>query len=236
MLHDVTVVDLTAVLSPSTVMWPGEAPPSAHVVDELLRDGSYGRQVTLGEHSGTHFDAPAHFAEHGAAVAQVPAERLVVPLRVVDIADRVGDDASAALTVAEVLENEESHGPVPAGCAVFLRTGWDLRRDDRDAYAGPPGELAFPGFGVAAARLLVEQRRVVGLGVDTLGVDPGCASDFPVHRDVSLPAGVWHVENLVALDAVPAAGAWVVVGVPRIADASGFPARVLALVPAGASR
>ena len=89
----------------------------------------------------------------------------------------------------------------------------------------------FPGFGVAAARLLVEERGAVGLGVDTLGIDAGRAHDFPVHRHVSLPRGVWHLENLVDLHAVPAVGAWAVVGVPRVVGASGFPARVLALVP-----
>jgi kynurenine formamidase len=51
-----------------------------------------------------------------------------------------------------------------------------------------------------------------------------------VHHDVTLPRGIWHVENLTNLAAVPPVGAWSVVGVPSIAGASGFPARVLALV------
>ena len=62
------------------------------------------------------------------------------------------------------------------------------------------------------------------------GFHTGCATDFPVHRDVSLPQGVWHVENLTNLGAVPPIGAWAVVGVPAVAGASGFPARVLAVV------
>jgi kynurenine formamidase len=125
--------------------------------------------------------------------------------------------------VQEVVAYEAEHGPVTAGSAVFLRTDWQR----------PVGEtvLAFPGFGVEAARELVVERRVVGLGIDTLGIDPGSASDFPVHREVSLPHGVWHVENLTALSDVPAVGSWAVVGVPRVSGASGFPARVLALVP-----
>jgi kynurenine formamidase len=226
-----TVVDLTATLSPSTVMWPGEDPVSATVVDELARDGSYGRRVTLGEHSGTHFDAPSHFAAGMASVADVPVDQLVRPLRIIDISKRAETEPDASLTTGEVTAHESTHGKVPNGAAVFLRTGWDTYRDDRDRYVGEGGRMSFPGFGIEAAQLLVNERQVAGLGIDTLSIDPGVPGDFAVHRDVSLPMGVWHVENAVNLHLVPAAGAWVVVGVPKLADASGFPARVLALVP-----
>ena len=235
MLDSFTVVDLSAPLSPDTVMWPGEEPLVAVDVETHERDGSFSRRVTLGEHTGTHFDAPVHFAPDGASVDEIPGDRLVVPLRVIDIGGRIGDDPDGELEPADVDAHERRHGTIASGCAVFLRTGWDSRRLDRAAYAGSEGRLRFPGFGVAAARILVDQRAVVGLGVDTLGIDPGQAHALPVHRYVSLPSGVWHLENLVHLDAVPAHGAWVVVGVPRVVGASGFPARVLALVPAAAA-
>jgi kynurenine formamidase len=134
-------------------------------------------------------------------------------------------DQNAELSTREVMEHEASHGQIMEGSAVFLRT--DLQPD----VGGDV--LQFPGFGVAAARMLVEDRGVVGLGTDTLGIDPGRAVDFPVHRDVTLPRGVWHVENVTNLALVPAVGCWVVVGVPKISEASGFPARVLALIPQG---
>ena len=127
------------------------------------------------------------------------------------------------LSISDLAEHEERHGRIGNGCAVFLRTDWHGR-------VGGEG-LRFPGFGVDAARLLAEERGVVGLGIDTLGIDPGRATDFPIHRDVTLPRGVWHVENLTRLSEVPPVGSWAVIGVPRIGGASGFPARVLALVP-----
>ena len=71
----------------------------------------------------------------------------------------------------------------------------------------------------------------MGLGTDTLGIDPGCATDFIVHRQISHPRGVWHVENLTNLKSVPALGAWVVVAPLRLVDGSGSPCRVIALVP-----
>lgn len=226
------VVDLSDALGPDSVSWPGSAPIRS--VDEATyaRDGFSARVVTLSEHAGTHLDAPSHFDAHGADPAQLPADELVLAARVIDFTRAPLSDGNAALQPADVEAHEAAHGPIPAGSAVLLRTGWSARRHDRLAYAGSadPESMVFPGFGVAAARALVD-RGVVGLGVDTLGIDPGDALDLPVHRHVSHPHGLWHLENLVNLDRLPAAGALIVVGVPRIVGASGFPARVVALVP-----
>ena len=71
----------------------------------------------------------------------------------------------------------------------------------------------------------------MGLGIDTLGIDPGVATDFVVHRQISHPRGVWHLEGLTNLAQLPPLGAWVVVGVLKLTGGSGGPARVLALVP-----
>lgn len=218
------VVDLTRTLDENTRLWPGIPPMVVEAVESIEADGSFSRRVTFDEHSGTHFDAPSHFATGAWNVGDVPAERLVRPLRVIHLAG-AASDPDAVLTVGDVLAHEAEHGKVTDGSAVFLRTDWSAAPLDEDQ------QLRFPGFGIDAARLLVQERGVVGLGIDTLGIDLGSAADFPVHRDVTLPRGVWHVENLTGLSAVPPSGAWVVVGVPRVGGASGFPARVLALIP-----
>lgn len=109
--------------------------------------------------------------------------------------------------------------------------GWAHRKTDALSYAGTETteDLKFPGFGVEASQLLVE-RGVVGLGVDTLGIDPGDKPDFPVHRHVTHPAGLWHLENLINVDQLPPVGAVIAVGVPRIDGGTGFPTRVFAFV------
>jgi len=217
------IVDLTRVLDENTTLWPDTPPIDVVQGESIERDGSFTRRVALDEHSGTHFDAPSHFSRDGWNVSEVPAERLVCPLHVVDLSARAKVDPDTTLSTRDLAEHEERHGRIGDGCAVFLRTDWHGR-------VGGEG-LRFPGFGVDAARLLAEERGVVGLGIDTLGIDPGWATDFPIHRDVTLPRGVWHVENLTRLSEVPPVGSWAVIGVPRIGGASGFPARVLALVP-----
>jgi len=231
MLNDVKVIDLTIPLGPDVVMWPGAPAPSAQIMGTVAEDGFFARQVSFSEHSGTHFDAPSHFVEGEANVDQIPAQSLVRPIALIDISHRVGEDADAVLTLEEVLAFEELHGAIPEGAAVFLRTGWEEKNGDSIAYAGQPGDLRFPGFGVAAAEYLVSTRKVVGLGIDTLGIDSGAASHFPVHSQVTHPKGLWHLENLQNLKLLPPVGAWVVVGVLPLVGGSGSPARVLALLP-----
>ena len=231
MLNDVKVIDLTIPLGTDVVMWPGAPAPSAQIMGTVAEDGFFARQVSFSEHSGTHFDAPSHFVEGEANVDQIPAQSLVRPIALIDISHRVGEDADAVLTLEEVLAFEELHGAIPEGAAVFLRTGWEEKNGDSIAYAGQPGDLRFPGFGVAAAEYLVSTRKVVGLGIDTLGIDSGAASHFPVHSQVTHPKGLWHLENLQNLKLLPPVGAWVVVGVLPLVGGSGSPARVLALLP-----
>ena len=221
MAINLRVIDLTRPLDETSLLWPGISPIVVESTETIERDGSFSRRVSLDEHSGTHFDAPSHFSEGAAHVADVPASQLVRPLHVVDFTVQASVDPDAELTPSDLKEHESAHGSIDAGSVVFLHTDWP-------AISGSQ-PLRFPGFGVEAASLLVA-RGVVGLGTDTLGIDPGHATGFPVHRDVTLPRGIWHVENLTNLGAVPGSGAWAVVGVPRVAGASGFPARVLAVV------
>ncbi len=216
------VIDLTRRLDDTTVLWPGTPTLRVESSESLELDGSFTRRVTLDEHSGTHFDAPSHFVPGAAHVADVPVDQLVRPLHVIDFCAEASGDPDAVLTPEHINRHESVHGRIESGSAVFLRTDWSV--------SDQLGPLRFPGFGVAAAEMLATERRVAGLGIDTLGIDPGVATAFPVHHDVTLPRGIWHVENLTNLAAVPPVGAWSVVGVPSIAGASGFPARVLALV------
>jgi kynurenine formamidase len=231
MLDQLRAVDLTQALGPDTVMWPGAPAPSLQTVLTVAHDGFYNRLVTFVEHTSTHFDAPCHMVEGKESVDQIGAERLFRPLAVIDISDEVGDNADAILTLEQVHAFEATHGQIPDGAAVFLRTGWEDHNTDPVKYANAGGELKFPGFGPDAARFLVHERGAMGLGTDTLGIDPGFATDFIVHRQISHPRGVWHVENLTNLRAVPALGAWVVVAPLRLVDGSGSPCRVIALVP-----
>jgi kynurenine formamidase len=231
MLGSMKVVDLTLTLGPDTVMWPGSPQPTAEAVLTIARDGFYNRLVSFVEHSSTHFDAPCHMVEGQASVDKVDPARLIAPVAMIDISADIAGDPDGVLTLDMLNAWEAKHGRVPQGAAVFLRTGWEDRISDPVLYMNAGGPLRFPGFGLEASKVLVDERGVVGLGVDTLGIDPGCDPDFVVHRQASLVKGVWHLENLTNLRSLPPQGAWAFVGVIKLENGSGGPARVLALVP-----
>ena len=150
----------------------------------------------------------------------------------IDISAADGGDPDAALTLEQVEAFEAAHGRDPQRCrGVLLRTGWEDFNADPARYADAPGELRFPGFGAEAARFLVEERGVVGLGVDTLGIDPGIATDFVVHRQSATRRACGISRDSRTSAQLPPLGAWVFVGVLKLVDGSGGPARVLALVP-----
>jgi kynurenine formamidase len=230
MMDNMRVVDLTAPLHPGIVMWPGAPAPTADALLTVARDGFYNRRISFMEHSGTHFDAPSHMVEGTISVDQIDPATLFRPAAVIDIAEACAGNPDATLSLAQVHEFEARHGQIPDRAAVLLRTGWEDFYQDAAKFAGAPGPLRFPGYGPEAARFLVNERGVVGLGIDTLGIDPGVAVDFVVHRQITHPRGVWHLEGLINLSQVPPLGAWVVVGVLKLVDGSGSPARVFALV------
>ncbi len=221
------VLDLTQPLDERTVLWPDSVPFAAAAQPGYDVDGFWWRDLSFPEHSGTHIDAPSHCVPGGAMVADIPAEMLVRPAVRIDARELCGGEPSWVLGAADVEAWEAEHGRVPEGAAVLLCTGWDELLGDPARYLGDP--LDFPGYGRDAAALLVE-RRAAGLGIDTLSVDAGAAADFPVHH-TTLRAGFWHLEGLVGLAAVPAAGATLVAGALKLPGASGTPARVFALLP-----
>lgn len=232
------VVDLSWTYDDETLYWPTS--PSSFELERLsfgITEAGYfysANSICTPEHGGTHLDAPIHFAEGAWAADEIPAERFLAPAVVIDVSKQAAQDADYRLAVADVETFEATHGRIPAGSVVLLRTDWDRRWPDRLAYFGDdtPGDaskLHFPSFGVEAARILVDQRGVIGLGVDTASIDYGPSRDFPVHR-VAGKANVYGLENLRALDELPPTGAWVIALPMKIGGGSGGPVRVVALV------
>jgi kynurenine formamidase len=116
-----------------------------------------------------------------------------------------------------------------------LRTDWDQFWPDAKSYLGDdtPGDdskLQFPAYGADAARLLVDERRVSVLGVDTASTDYGKSTDFVVHR-IAAANNVSNLENLTNLGGLPPTGAVVFALPMKIEGGSGGPVRVVALVP-----
>ena len=226
------VIDLSHSLHPNVPRWPGDPAPEYADVATLKVDGFYLRRFSMGEHTGTHVNAPAGFHSGGASIDQYPPESLVAPAIVLDVRQRAEVNPDYLLGVDVLLDWEREHGKIPAGSLALLHTGWQEKWDDPPEYLGDGGDgaLHFPGFGVQALGMLLTQRGAVGIGIDTHGVDGGKDTAFTVNRK-TLDRQRIVIENLCNLDRLPPIGATLVIGILRLVGGSGSPASVLAFVP-----
>ena len=225
------VIDLTHTLSPEFPTFFGVPGIAIERRYTFRRDGANVNWWHVGEHAGTHVDAPFHYSDVGPSAEAIPADQLVVPLAVVDVSAKASRNADYAMTPQDLADWEAKHGRLPDGCCVAMNSGWARHATDAAKFTGKDtaGTFHFPGIAPAAAEWLIKERRVAGLAVDTLSLDIGPSKDFRTHK-AWLPSGRWGIENVANLDRVPAMGATLVVGLPKVKGASGGPARVFALV------
>ncbi len=232
------LIDLTHPFNADTVYWP--TAPGNFDLERL----NYGyteagffyaaNAFSTPEHGGTHLDAPIHFFAGRRTADEVPLRQLVAPGVVIDVSTQAALDRNYRLTIEDVLDFEKRHGVIPAGTAVVLRCGWSRHWPEKKAYLGDdtPGDasrLQFPSFGAEAARVLIAERGVALIGVDTASIDYGRSTDFPVHR-IAAERNVPGLENLANLDKLPATGFTLIALPMKIEGGSGAPVRVIALL------
>jgi kynurenine formamidase len=224
------VADLTHVLGTQFPLFPGAAPFRIEQAVSHDKDGYYGSILTYWEHSGTHMDAPVHFAPNGLFVDQLRIENLVVPAVVINMTEKVRRDPDAVVTPDDIRAWERRYGRIPDNAAVLMASGWGARAGSVEAFRNTDssGVMHFPGFGKEAIDFLLTERRIAGIGVDTLSLDHGPSTTFAVHYTL-LPTNRWGLENLANLESIPPSGATLFVGAPKIASGSGGPTRVMAV-------
>ena len=243
----VRVVDLTQTLRPSTPVIelpPPIAPSNPFTIQQISRydergPGWYWNNLSMGEHTGTHFDAPAHwitgrdFAD--ATTDTIPAQRLIAPAVVLDCSAEARADERFTLEVEHIEAFEARHGRIADGSWVLMRTDWSKRTDPKLFLNAREDGPHSPGPSTAAIRFLVEQRNVNGWGVEAVGTDHGQAflfePQFPAHT-LMHGANKYGLASLVNLDQLPPVGAVLVTPPLKIENGSGSPLRVLALVAA----
>src|SRR5262249_27081640 len=193
-------------------------------------DGFFANELTFDEHTGTHMDAPAHFVANGATADRLPAEKFIAPLAVISIEPRGARGADALLTVGDGMAWGKQDGRLPRGAFVAMFSGWDSRVGNAARFLNQDakGTMHAPGFSEEVARFLVQERDIVGAGVDTLSLDKAEAQKFVAHLAL-LGGGKYAVELVANLGRVPPAGAMIIVGAPKHEGASGGPARVFAV-------
>jgi kynurenine formamidase len=197
----------------------------------------YWNNFTMGEHCGTHFDAPVHWisGKDHQHVDEIPAEKLIGEACVIDISEESSEDPDYCLTVEDIKKYEETYGEIPARSWVLIYTGWAKYNEDHDKFfnIGEDGQPHTPGTSEEAAKFLSTERDILGVGVETVGTDAGIAATmdppFPNHYYMH-GANKYGLASLTNLDKLPPRGSIVIASPLKIEGGSGSPARVVALV------
>ena len=241
------VMDLSQSLGPDTpvISLPSQfgASPgvSLDVISQFDAKGPawYWNTIRMGEHTGTHFDAPVHWISGkdlpNNACDTIPPQKFVGPACVIDVTSDVAQNEDYLLTPLRIEAWERQYGRIPEGAWVLLRTGWSRRVDAASFLNVRDDGPHSPGFHVSASRLLANDRNVLGVGVETVGTDAGQAGTFdppfPNHGTMH-GAGKFGLASLRNLELLPPVGAIVIAAPLKIVHGSGSPLRVLAIMPA----
>ncbi|MEU6828428.1 cyclase family protein [Nocardia beijingensis] len=228
------LVNLSHVHDPrSTPLYPDDPEFRTDIVATIADDGYLLRYIQQGEHTGTHWGAPIHFRADGLAADELDLDDLLLPAVKLDLRSRCASDRDYAITIEDLERWEAEHGRIPDGAAVIAWTGWDAKWGTPE-FIGTGGSAGRqPGFAVPTVEWLLRSGRLGrrgALGIDTFGPDVGTDETYAVSK---LLYGEHRIslECLANLVALPATGAWVLVGGPLYRGGSGGPATIFGILP-----
>jgi kynurenine formamidase len=234
-------VSLSHVLEPSTPIWYGfdakgiefsqalSGNPSVKPVGDPFTYDADGfeatRYVLPTDQYGTQLDPPAHWNPNYPAIDELPVSIAVRKLVVISMVEQVAADFGYALTVDDVLAWEKTHGRVPAGSVVMVRSDWYKGWNDRQHVARTP----FPGVSLDALKFLHLERSILFHGHEPLDTD---ATPTLEGEAWLMNNGYLQAEGVANLDLVPETGALVAIGFPRFKGGTGGLASYVAICAA----
>ena len=239
-LKNAKYIDLTHAFEPVQAVWPGfgnakfKPARAGRPMEGFVETGE---EFTYAQHGfvataydiptdqyGTQLDPPAHWDERGATISDIPATYAVRPLVVINMADKVAEDEGYHLQVSDIAAWEATHGPIPEGSVVMVRSDWHKRWTETERFNQRP----FPGVGLDALKFLHLERNILFHGHEPLDTDttPDLEGEYwLLHNHFAQAEGVAN------LDKVPEAGALIVIGFAKPKGGTGGLARYVAVAP-----
>jgi kynurenine formamidase len=226
-------VDLTHTIAPNIPVWAGfgasrflpAIDPKTGKAYNYKDDGFEATHYDLStDQLGTQLDPPAHWAPEYPSIDELPATYTIRPLVIISIVDQVKKDPGYHLGVADIQAWEKTHGRIPEGAVVFVRSDWSKDWPDPALSTKTP----FPGVSLDALKFLHQERRILFHGHEPLDTDttPTLEGEaWLMHNGYTQAEGVAH------LDEAPEAGALVAIGYPKFKGGTGGYARFVAICP-----
>jgi len=235
LLQQGTFVDLTHTFDANSPSFEKAKPMEIEVISTIDQDGYLVQRFHFEGQWGTHVDAPSHFFKDLRALHEIDTREMVLPLVVIDVHTQVKQNSDYVLKLTDIQEWEKRYGLIPSHSFVALRTDWSKRWPhhtlvhNRDAQ-----QVAHtPGWSVTCLKYLFEERKITAIGHETIDPDPGMLANqtnWECERYV-LGRNHYQIELLTNLDQCPATGALLICTFPKAQQASGFPARLIAICP-----
>ena len=209
-------IDLTLTISESIPNFPGSPKPHFVRWSNLEDDGYNLELLFLSSHTGTHIDAPYHFAKNGLKIHEISLDRLVGKAILV----KLPKSKNTAITKSDILQFEKKNGKIPNGSSVFFFSGWQKNLKKKNYFTENPG------VGISAAKYLVS-KEINLVGIDSPSIDLGKDESFNTHRILS-KNNILIVENLANLNKIPSKKFNFTILPLKLKDATGSPVRAIA--------
>lgn len=209
-----TVYDITVPIQPGIPIWPGDESPEISRYTSLNQgDMTNTSRIHCSLHTATHVDAPLHLFEEGKTIDQLPLNRLMGKVEVIELMEV--DRLSASIL--------EPMFPSQTRRILFKTRNSLLWENPSHSFWKQFVSLTEDG-----AKFLVE-RGIQLVGIDYLSIDQFENEDLPAHK-ILLSNEVIIIEGLNLLE-VPA-GSYELICLPlKIVGADGAPARVVLRKP-----
>ncbi|KAF5285560.1 hypothetical protein FQR65_LT13194 [Abscondita terminalis] len=226
-------IDLTWPFNNKTIAWDGSQKfEFTKIIAEEKPNGDWysAKEFRVAEHAGTHLDAPYHLDKEGWKVGDIPLSNLMGNGIKVDVSNETEKlQEKAMLLPKHLIDWESRHGPLPENAIVFIYFNWGRHYLNPTKYLGGDSakDYKFPGVSIEAAQWLVDTGKVLGVGIDTASIDPGYATDLPVHK-ILCKNKSYLLENVKISETLPEKGFSVTVMPMLLGEGSGGPVRIVA--------
>lgn len=208
------VVDLTMKIMPSMRVFPGSPTPSFISWSKFDTHGYDSEVMFMSTHTGTHIDAPSHFAPGMPSIDKILPSRFVTNAVLI----KVPKSANQLIVPEDILEGL----PINQADTVVFVTGWEKQIASKNYMTKNPGLSA------DAAKYLIK-KKVNAVAIDGPSIDAGFDNKFTAHR-ILLPAGILLVENLCNLGRIAKERFTLVISPLKLTGATGSPVRALAII------
>ena len=209
-------LDLTLTISSSIPNFPGSPSPQFISWSSIKDDGYNLELLFLSSHTGTHLDAPYHFAKKGAKIHQIPVTRLVGNALLI----KIKKAKDQAITKKDLLEFERKNGKIENFSSIIFFTDWQKNLNKKSYFTNNPG------LSKSATDYLVS-KKINLVGIDSPSIDLGIDKSFTAHK-ILAKNNILIVENLSNLEKIPTLEFNFIILPLKLKDATGSPVRAIA--------